>query len=260
MMQAPGPYAGVSRELAGSPFAQIRYLEETASTNSDAAALLGDPSAAGLTIVADYQTRGSGRKGRSWIAERGRSLLITTILPEAIPTQSLWAVPFWVALAVRRALASCNVPADLHWPNDLLVGDDKLAGILCISRTGGDMAWAACGVGINVHRSRQGGDDGIEPSPAYCDDVIPVDRATLLHAVLRDYDATRDALRNPQHIARHWEAEAGLPGRRYRLLKDDDITPFEATALSLATGGSLVVAHDDGTRETIALADARALR
>lgn len=212
-----------------------------------------------MTIVADYQTRGSGRKGRSWIAERGRSLLFTTILPESLPTHALWAVPFWVALAVRRALASCGIAAELHWPNDLLVDDLKLAGILCISRTGGDTAWAACGVGINVHRNREG-DEGIEPSPAFCDDVVAIDRASLLQAVLHEYEAARDSLANPQHVARTWEVEAGLPGRRYRLLKDEETTPFEATALSLATGGSLVVMRDGGTRETIALADARALR
>ncbi|MBV8284558.1 MAG: hypothetical protein JO175_07895, partial [Candidatus Eremiobacteraeota bacterium] len=69
-----------------------------------------------------------------------------------------------------------------------------------------------------------------------------------------------DALDNPQRIARVWETAAKVPGRRYRLLKDGEREPFEATAIALANGGGLVVRRDDGTRETIALADARALR
>jgi BirA family biotin operon repressor/biotin-[acetyl-CoA-carboxylase] ligase len=258
-MTAPEhPYARIAFELAGTAFSRIRYAEETASTNADATSLLGDEGSAGLTIVAEYQSSGAGRKGRSWLAEPESSLLFTTIVPGSMPAHDLWTVPFWTALAIRRALGACGVDVDLHWPNDLLLGDAKLAGILCVSRSAGDRAWVACGVGINVKRGE--GADAIEPPPAFCDDRHPVARADLLRAILLEFDATRAMLENPQRVARLWEVEAGLPGRRYRLLKDDETTPFQAAAIALATGGGLVVAHDDGVRETISLADARALR
>jgi len=252
------PYEKVAAGLAGTPFTAIRYVRETASTNADAAAILGEPGFAGLTIVAEHQTQGAGRKGRSWLAAPGTSLLFTTILPEALPAADLWIVPFWVALAVRSALRDCGIDATLHWPNDLLLERGKLAGILCASRVSGDTAWVACGVGINVCRTTDA--DGIFPSPAFCDDVTPVDRAQLLGAILLGYVASLDSLRAPQRIARMWETAAGLPGRRYRILKDNTTIPFNCNALSLATGGGLAVQHDDGARETIALADARALR
>jgi hypothetical protein len=63
----------------------------------------------------------------------------------------------------------------------------------------------------------------------------------------------------PQRIARLWEHTAGLP-QRYRILKDDDTEPIDVVAIALANGGGLIVQHNDGRRETIALADARALR
>jgi len=258
-MAAPEhPYAQIERELRGTEFPRIRYAPETASTNADATALLGDDRYAGLTIVAEYQVSGAGRKGRSWLAEAGTSLLFTTLLPGSMPAHDLWIVPFWTALAVRRALGAHGVDAELHWPNDLLLGDNKLAGILCVSRSAGERAWVACGVGINVTRTASAA--AIEPPAAFCDDLLPVDRAGLLRSILLEFDATRDALANPQRVARLWEAQAGLPGRRYRLHVDGEAAPFEATAISLATGGGLAIVRTGGGRETISLADARALR
>lgn len=254
------PYAAVAEELRGTRFARIRYEVTTGSTNDDAAALLGDEQAYGTTFVAEVQTHGAGRKGRSWIAQPGTSLLMTTILPRSMPASHLWVVPFGVAICVRRALVLSGVSAQMHWPNDLLLGEKKIAGILCVSRVVGDRAWVAAGVGINVHRTPEA-EEAISPPPAFCDDVVPdIDRARLLRDILLNYDVWNETLDMPPRIARVWERQAGLPGKRYRILKDDAIEPIDVTALSLATGGGLLVQHDDGTRETISLADARALR
>ncbi|MEO6834667.1 MAG: biotin--[acetyl-CoA-carboxylase] ligase [Candidatus Tumulicola sp.] len=258
---APGhdPYAAIAAQLADTAFSALAYVKETGSTNADAAALLGSERHRGLSIVADRQTRGGGRKGRSWLALPGTSLLVTTILPYAVVAARLWAVPFWAALAVRRALLARGIATTLHWPNDLLIDAGKVAGILCVSRVAGDVAWVACGVGINVHR-RPGAEAGIDPPPSFCDDVAPIDRGALLLDILREYHAALDELTTPARVARAWERAARLPGIRYRILKDGAAAPFHATALALADDGGLVVQRDDGRHETIALADARALR
>jgi len=258
MSHLEGPYAEIAGELANTAFAKIRYVSETGSTNADAMELLGSGDGGGLTIVAEFQSRGAGRKGRSWIGAPGGSLLFTTILPQSMPAAHLWIVPFWTALAVGRGLRACGIAASTRWPNDLLLGDAKLAGILCISRTAGERAHAACGVGINV--SRDPAAHAIEPPAAFCDDLQPVDRAALLRAILLEFDAALGLLAEPERVAHLWEEQAGVPGSRYRLLRDGDAVAFEATAVALATGGALLVERDDGTRETIALADARALR
>src|SRR5215469_2185132 len=104
MATATHPYARIVSELRGTRVTDIRYSLETASTNRDAALLLGDESALGATIIAEHQTEGAGRKGRSWIAKEGTALLLTTILPRSIPAANLWIVPFGVAICVRRAL------------------------------------------------------------------------------------------------------------------------------------------------------------
>ncbi len=257
MTRSKHPYASVAEALACTPFAKVRYVRETASTNDDAFKQLGEADASGLTIVADFQTRGAGRKGRSWIAAPGTSLLFTTILPGALPANTLWVVPFWTALAVHAALASRGVITSLRWPNDLLLHGKKVCGILCISRVVGELAWTACGVGLNVHRGA--GANEIDPAPAFCEDVAPIDRAQVLAFILLEFNATLAQLATPQHVARRWESAAGLPGARYRLQRDGENAAFDATAVGLADDGSLIVERR-GQRERVTLADARALR
>lgn len=257
-MLKAGPYDGVAERLAGTPFASIAYVEETASTNADAAALLADERFAGHTIVAEYQSRGAARKGRTWTAPAGTALLFTTILPLAVDVRQLWVVPYWVALAVRNALMRLGVATTLQWPNDVLLGERKLAGLLCQSSVSGTSARVACGVGINVRRPPI--DAGIEPQPAYCDDVAAVPRADLLYAILREYERTLPLLDQSGRVCHKWHEAAELPGKRYRILLDGTAEPFDAIAEGLAEGGGLRVRREDGRSETISLADARALR
>jgi BirA family transcriptional regulator, biotin operon repressor / biotin---[acetyl-CoA-carboxylase] ligase len=253
-----GPYAAVAEALAGTPFASISYAEETESTNADAAVLLGDERQGGQVLVAEYQSRGAGRKGRTWLAPAGSALLFTAILPRAVETEALWIVPYWVALAVRTALLNFGITTTLQWPNDLLLRDRKLAGVLCQSSVSGSAARVACGVGINVRRP--GADSGITPPPAYCDDVAVIDRAALLYAILTEYDRSLATLDRPWRVADAWNEAAELPGKRYRIMLDGDAASFEATAEGLATGGGLRVVRGDGRHETVALADATVLR
>jgi BirA family biotin operon repressor/biotin-[acetyl-CoA-carboxylase] ligase len=253
--------ARVRDALAGTRFADVRAVRETASTNDDAAALLGDPSAAGATLVAEFQTAGRGRKaGRRWIAPPGSALLFTTILPLAIPADALWAVPFWVALAVADGVeAGCGVRLDLRWPNDLDLGPRKAAGILCTSRVMGAQAHAACGVGLNVRRPADPGAAAIEPPPAYLSDAAPhAEREAILAGILGAMDGLLDVLARPADVARAWEERAGLRGQPYRLRLDADGRIVAGTALRLDREGGLVIAHD-GEETIVHLADARVI-
>ncbi|MBV8532029.1 MAG: biotin--[acetyl-CoA-carboxylase] ligase [Candidatus Eremiobacteraeota bacterium] len=253
-----GPYESVARQLAGRAFGSISYVEETDSTNANAAALLDDPRYGGHTIVAEYQRRGAGRRGRVWMAPAGTALLCTTILPRSFDSEKLWVVPFWVALAVRAALLDFSVTTTLQWPNDLLLADRKLAGVLCRSAVTGAAARVACGVGVNVYRPVTGA--GIEPPPAFCDDVAAVPRNALLHAVLLQYDRSLSLLDQPDRIAIAWNDAAEVPGKRYRIALDDAQHPFDVVAQGLENGGGLRVVRDGGIAQTISLADARVLR
>ena len=245
-----------------SRFSRITRVAVTGSTNDDMARMLGDEHARGLTLLADYQERGAGRKGRSWLAAPGSALLCTIALPDPLPAANLWAVPFWSACIVHAALESSGITGTrLQWPNDVLAPDGrKIAGILCISRVAGEYAWAGCGIGVNVRRP---GDaalyEEIVPPPAFASDFADVDRDALLDALLRAADAQYALLETPAAIVQAWEPLANVPGQPYRILKDGETQPFDAAALRLLPGGSLLV-QSNGEEREISLADARALR
>ena len=248
----------VRAALAGTRFADVRYVAQTASTNDDATALLGDPAAAGATLVAEFQRAGKGRKpGRAWVAPAGSALLFTAILPEPVVTSGLWAVPLWTALAVADGVeGGCGVRLDLRWPNDLDLDGRKAAGILCVSRVVGPQAFVACGVGLNVRRPRAAG-DAIDPPPAYLSDVAPrVEREAVLAGILGALDGLLDALRDPAAVARAWEERAGLRGRPYRLRLDADGSIVAGTAVCLDAEGGLIIA-EGGRERVVHLADAR---
>lgn len=251
--------ARVRAALAGTAFADVRSVRETASTNDDAAALLGDASAAGATLVAEFQRAGKGRKpGRTWIAPAGSALLFTAIVPRAMETSALWAVPFWTALAVADGVEeACGVRLDLRWPNDLDLHGRKVCGILCISRVAGDEAHVGCGVGLNVRRPEDPAIAQIAPPPAYLSDEAPhVAREDVLAGILGAMDALLDVLDRPSDVARAWEERAALRGRPYRMRLDADGSVIEGTAVRLDPEGGLVLAVD-GRERVVHLADAR---
>jgi BirA family biotin operon repressor/biotin-[acetyl-CoA-carboxylase] ligase len=241
---------------------EIRYYDETDSTNDDAVPLLGLPENAGVALWADFQRRGHGRRARNWVAPPGSSLLVTALLPRAVEARHLWAATFWTALGVADGIeAATGVRVDLQWPNDLLLDGRKCCGILCVSRVVGEKAWVGCGTGVNVTRPAHDAElAAIEPPPAFLSDVTPgVERRAILEAILAAYERLLPELDRPEGVIRAWERRAGLDGTRYRLLVDGEDEPFEAIARYIDDDGALVVQRS-GVERRIALADARVLR
>lgn len=262
-MGAADAFAAAIAAAGLERFTRIEHHLATRSTNDDAQQRLGDPDSAGLVIVADEQTSGKGRRGRRWVAPSGSGLLFTAILPGAIAAASAWGVTFWAALRVADALKRWNIEPTVQWPNDLLVKDRKLCGILCISRVLGDHATLAIGIGVNVYRPPNDPElERLVPAPVFLDDFAIAGehaREELLIAILRSFETDLASLHDPEHIARAWERRAGLPGTRYRIALEDGVE-IVGEAQRLASGGGLVL-RVYGVERTIELADqARVIR
>src|SRR4051812_27340870 len=102
----------------------------------------------GLAAVADHQTAGRGRLGRAWVAPPGASLLLSVLFRPDLAPERLHLTTAAVALAAAEACeAVAGVLPVLKWPNDLLVGDRKLAGVLAESR----LPAVVVGIGLNVN-------------------------------------------------------------------------------------------------------------
>ena len=119
--------------LAGSRFADVRWVASTGSTNADALALARDGAPEGVVVVADHQTAGRGRYDRAWVAPPGGSLLVSVLLRPPFPVASTATMATAVAMA-EAVEEVAGVSPGLKWPNDLVVagegGERKLAGIL----------------------------------------------------------------------------------------------------------------------------------
>lgn len=130
-----------------------RFFAQTGSTNDDAKAAAEAGAPHGTVVIADAQTRGRGRLGRSWHAAPGENLTFSVLVrPEVSPAE---APPITLAagIAVAEAVASLGVSdIRLKWPNDVVVGDRKLAGILTeMASDSNHIRFVVIGVGINVN-------------------------------------------------------------------------------------------------------------
>lgn len=129
---------------------RVEVVAETGSTNADLlarAASLDWP----LLLVAEHQTAGRGRAGRSWLSAPDASLTFSLAWRFPGPVQTLAGLPLAVGVALAEALAALDVPARLKWPNDVLKDGAKLAGVLIETQSTSDGAtWAVIGVGMNL--------------------------------------------------------------------------------------------------------------
>lgn len=171
----------------GSLWREIRVLPQTASTNADVAAAARSGAAEGLVVVAETQTAGRGRLGRTWAAPPRSGLTFSVLLRPATPPSTWGWLPLLAGVAVAEAVTEHTaVPVGLKWPNDVLATDGgKLAGILSELVPGPAGGAVVVGVGLNVTARA----DELTGFPAATSLALAgaavTDRGSLLRALLR---------------------------------------------------------------------------
>jgi BirA family transcriptional regulator, biotin operon repressor / biotin---[acetyl-CoA-carboxylase] ligase len=233
---------GARQALSATRFTDVRWVPETGSTNTDVLALARAGAPEGVVLVADHQTAGRGRLDRKWEAPRAASLLMSVLLRPQLPPARLHLATAVVALAARDGCAAvAGVTPGLKWPNDLVVDDRKLAGVLAEAVLDGDAASAVVvGIGVNVGWALEGATrlgDG-------------VDRGALLVALLRALDSRYG---DWDRVAREHRAACVTIGRDVTV--DTGTATIEGRAIDLSDDGHLVVVDRRGGRHTIAVGD-----
>jgi BirA family biotin operon repressor/biotin-[acetyl-CoA-carboxylase] ligase len=180
--------------VPGSIWSSIDVVAQTGSTNEDLLAAARSGASEGAVLVAERQTRGRGRRGRSWVSQPGAALTFSVLLrPARVPRQALGWLPLLTGVALARALrAGTGVDVALKWPNDVLAGGAKLAGIL--AEQAGEAV--VVGIGINVSARQDelplGGPTSLAsttslaPTSLALHDASSTDRAALLAGILRE--------------------------------------------------------------------------
>ena len=267
-------------EGPGARFADVRWVAETGSTNADAMALGRQGEAEGIVLVADHQTAGRGRSGRTWEAPPDASLLMSVLLRPPAAAMDLATMAMAVAAAeaveaVAGFAPRLKWPNDLVWPGDGSTADRKLAGILAeadwpagsTADSGyrpparSDRVIVVVGIGINVSWPHDVPADLADIAVA-CNHIssVPVDREDLLIALLSALGPRYDALvaGHRGELLDEWRARSATLGRRVRIdLGRDDV---EGTAVDITEAGHIVVDTLDGERRTFAAGDVTHLR
>jgi BirA family biotin operon repressor/biotin-[acetyl-CoA-carboxylase] ligase len=228
----------------------IHYFAELESTNVEAwrLAALGAPE--GEVVVADAQLRGKGRLGRRWYSPGGLNLYFSLILRPAISPPRAPQLTLMAAVALAETIGEIlAAPPEIKWPNDLLFGGKKLAGILTESSCDGErLLFVILGVGVNVNVPPRSWPPELEDraTSLLAAGGATLDRAALLSRLLERLEGCyREYLeRGFADLALRWERFFGLKGRRVRAESLEGSVC--GTALGLDPDGALRLRDDAG--------------
>ncbi len=216
---------------------RVHYYPTVDSTMTAASAL-----PVGSIVVAEEQTAGQGRHGHSWHSEAYAGIYCSMVLePRPLLTMAL-------GLAAAEAI---GVPCDLRWPNDVMLGGLKCAGILVQLVDGR----AVAGIGINVNHTEFPTELGATSLRLYTGREMP--REPILNALFEAVDVYKD-LENEQILTLFAKASSYAAGRRVVVHQPDGIV--EGTTAGLTEDGFLRVRRDDGTVTLILAGGVRAAR
>jgi BirA family biotin operon repressor/biotin-[acetyl-CoA-carboxylase] ligase len=213
--------ASLEAALTGTVFAgKLHFSPLTGSTNSDALEAARSGAPAWSVYFADEQREGRGRADHQWHSAAGDGLYVSVLLRLPIPALCLPLLPLAVGLAAAEAIrAASGLTADLRWPNDLLIGARKTAGILVETKTSGsEVNFAVAGIGINVHQRSFAPDLATQATSLDLETGTRVDRQALLISLLKSLEREACGLLDPEAaplIPRRVErASTWMRGRR----------------------------------------------
>jgi BirA family transcriptional regulator, biotin operon repressor / biotin---[acetyl-CoA-carboxylase] ligase len=229
---------------------QVEVVHETGSTNADLLARAPGLDAP-LLLIAENQTAGRGRAGRSWLSSAGNSLTFSLAWRFEAGPQALSGLPLAIGVALAETLARLGVQVRLKWPNDVLKDGDKLAGVLIETAPAERGIWAVIGIGLNLVMPDEM-EQLIGRSVAAAPWLARMDRSKLMAAlldglarVLREFERTGFAA-----FAARWNLLHEYQGSEVRILDRGEVL-HEGIAAGVDDAGRLLL---DGPQGRIAIA------
>ena len=243
--------------LVDLPVPAIRAFDTIGSTNNEALAWAEAGALDGALVIADRQTKGRGRLGRSWMTNPGAALAFSLVLrPTAAEQKNLGLFSPLAGLAVCLALQGLGLPAEIKLPNDVLLARRKTCGILAESSwQAGQVHGVVVGIGINVAPESVPPADQVQ-FPATCVEEQlgrQLDRWELLHTVLASFFEWRSRLGSGEFL-RAWEQRLAFKGEQVTL-KNSGGGSFNGLLLGVNDQGNLRLRMDDGMEKLVSVGD-----
>jgi BirA family biotin operon repressor/biotin-[acetyl-CoA-carboxylase] ligase len=234
-----------------------RRLTECDSTNDEAAAWARDGAPHGAVVTADHQRRGRGRLGRAWHSPPDENLYLSVVLrPAAMAPMRVPPITLAAGVAVAEAVADLGIAASLKWPNDLLCGGKKAAGILAEMASAGDrVEHVILGIGVNLNGTAFPPPlDGIATS-LRLSAGRPIAREPFLAALCRRLERACDAFfaGGPAAVLPAWRRYAAFLGERVSVQMGDE--RIWGQAVDVDAEGALQFLTDEGRRIRVIAGD-----
>jgi BirA family transcriptional regulator, biotin operon repressor / biotin---[acetyl-CoA-carboxylase] ligase len=239
----------------GSGWTSVTVVRQTGSTNADLVRMAAsgecDP---GAVLVAESQTSGRGRLAREWVSPPRAGLTFSALVAPGVPVQRWGWLPLLVGMAVRDGLlAASELATRLKWPNDVLVGELKLAGVLCerVDVAAGPLA--VIGVGLNV-TTTPAELSGLAATSVAEAGGEPTDRQSILVAVLRALHRRILDFASGADPAPDYRAACSTLGRDVRIDQPSGRS-LSGLAESIDDDARLVVVSSEGVPTTVTAGD-----
>lgn len=230
------------------------YLKKIDSTNTEAKRQAEQGAPDRLWVVADEQTDGRGRRGRSWESPAGNNIFATLLLYPSFSSEAASMITLVMALSVTEAIREeTELPAYIKWPNDVVVHGKKVVGILtelAMERT--EIRYLICGVGVNVNQEDFSEEIRKTATSLYLESGRKVDREMLLQKIAEKFD---------ENYAMFCQKESmqELQERYNELLVNKEVVvrvldpkgEYEGVAHGINEKGELLVERNDGILEAI---------
>lgn len=222
------------------------YFDSLSSTMDEAFRLGMEGVPEGSVICTETQTKGRGRLGRNWISVKQKGIYVSIILRPKLSPTDFSKLTLLSAVAVAEAVETATViRAAIKWPNDLLIKNKKICGILTELRAEVDqMKFVVLGIGLNVNHTSSQLVDGATSLRVESEQIFS--RVAVLQEILRSLDRwyLKSLKEGFDGVLTVWKERSHTLGKRIRVTDPASVT--EGVAIDLDSDGGLLVRHDSG--------------
>jgi BirA family transcriptional regulator, biotin operon repressor / biotin---[acetyl-CoA-carboxylase] ligase len=249
----------LKKSLSRLPLGDVRYFDTIGSTNDEALAWAAADTPDLSVVIADEQTAGRGRLDRKWFTPRGTALAFSVVLrPTTEERPHLTRIVGLAALAVAESLRKRGLDARIKWPNDILIQNRKVCGILIESVwSGEDVDCVVIGIGINVQEGSVPPEEMLQfPATSLEAEIGQApDRVNILRDILVTLIELRSRLGTDEFI-KQWQDLLALQGETVQVEMEKN--PRVTGQISgLEPDGSLKIRNEHGESVTVRFGDVR---
>ena len=226
----------------------VHFARETDSTNLWIKRLAKEGASEGTLALAEFQSAGRGRLGRSWEVPEGTSVMMSILLRPKFEPQYAPTLTLVMGMAVAKAVKSLGFDVSIKWPNDVVVSHKKICGILTeMGVRDGKIDYAVIGVGINVNIKEFPEEMADKATSLYLESGKEFDRSQIPGLVMEAFEEYYEkfaATCDLSGLKEEYESILANYNQPVRVLAKE---PYEGVARGLTDGGELLVEKTDGT-------------